>query len=141
MGLILQLAYNELLLFCNTLLYLDCASDFGYNNFPWEGWRPLGDGSLTASSTGASFYDFENNGGDCTNFISQCIFAGSGVMNYTPTFGWYYNSQYSRAPAWTGVQYLYNFLISNRSVGPYGKPSDESNCQTGDIIQLKLEGE
>ena len=83
-----------------------------------------------------AFYDFENNGGDCTNFISQCIFAGSGVMNYTPTFGWYYNSQYSRAPAWTGVQYLYNFLTLNRSVGPYGKQSDEDVCQAGDIIQL-----
>lgn len=43
-----------------TLLYWDCASDFGYNNFPWEGWRPLGDGSLTASSPGAEFYDFAN---------------------------------------------------------------------------------
>ena len=88
-----------------------------------------------------AFYDFENNGGDCTNFISQCIFAGSGVMNYTPTFGWYYNSQYSRAPAWTGVQYLYNFLTLNRSVGPYGKQSDEDVCQAGDIIQLIIEGD
>lgn len=42
------------------ILYWDCASDFGYNNFPWEGWRPLGDGSLTASNTGASFYSFSN---------------------------------------------------------------------------------
>ncbi len=42
------------------VLYLDCASDFGYNNFPWEGYRALGDGSFTASNTGASFYGFGN---------------------------------------------------------------------------------
>ncbi len=30
------------------------------------------------------YLDFENMGGDCTNFASQCIYAGSGVMNYTP---------------------------------------------------------
>ena len=36
------------------------------------------------------YYDFSDLGGDCTNFASQCIYAGSGVMNYTPTYGWYY---------------------------------------------------
>ena len=30
------------------------------------------------------FYDYEHLGGDCTNFASQCIYAGSGVMNFTP---------------------------------------------------------
>lgn len=42
-----------------TLLYMDCASDFGYNNFSWEGYRPLGDGSATPASPGNSFYDFK----------------------------------------------------------------------------------
>ena len=37
-----------------------------------------------------AFYDYETIGGDCTNFASQCIYAGTGVMNYTLTFGWYY---------------------------------------------------
>lgn len=41
-----------------SLLYLDCGSDIGYNNFPWEGWRPWGDGSLSSSSPGATFYGF-----------------------------------------------------------------------------------
>lgn len=41
-----------------TLLYLDCASDFSYNNFSWEGYTPLGNGTLTASNSGSSFYDF-----------------------------------------------------------------------------------
>lgn len=41
-----------------TLLYQDCASDIGYNNFKWENWKPLGNGSLTAADPGASFYGF-----------------------------------------------------------------------------------
>lgn len=40
------------------LLYWDCGSDYGYNNFSWEGLRPIGDGSLSANSVGWSLYDF-----------------------------------------------------------------------------------
>lgn len=49
--------YNGLL-DANAILYLDCGSDIGYNNFPWEGWRPWGDGSLSSGNTGASFYSY-----------------------------------------------------------------------------------
>ena len=37
-----------------------------------------------------AFYDFSEIGGDCTNFASQCLYAGTGIMNFTPDFGWYY---------------------------------------------------
>lgn len=83
-----------------------------------------------------AFYDFENIGGDCTNFASQCIYAGCRVMNYTPTYGWYYISLERRAPAWTGVEYLRNFLVTNRSVGPYGKEVSEDGVMPGDIVQF-----
>jgi len=43
------------------------------------------------------------------------------VMNYTPVMGWYYNSTYDRTPSWSGVEYLYNFLIGNQGVGPYAR--------------------
>lgn len=29
------------------------------------------------------YYNYDNLGGDCTNFISQCIFAGAEHMNYS----------------------------------------------------------
>ena len=83
-----------------------------------------------------AYYDFENLGGDCTSFASQCIYAGCGVMNYTPTFGWYYIDANRRAPAWTGVQYLYNFLTTNKSVGPYAVETGPDEMEPGDIIQL-----
>lgn len=57
-------------------------------------------------------------------------------MNYTKTFGWYYNSPNDRAPAWTGVTYLYNFLVNNKGVGPFAEESDLDGAQPGDIIQL-----
>lgn len=42
------------------LLYWDCGSDYGYNNFSWEGMRPIGDGSLSANNVGWSLYDFDH---------------------------------------------------------------------------------
>lgn len=89
-----------------------------------------------AFSRNPAYYDFENLGGDCTNFASQCIYAGSGVMNFTPTFGWYYRSSYNRSPSWTGVPYLYNFLTSNTGVGPFASVATQNEMQPGDIIQL-----
>ena len=43
-----------------------------------------------ACSRNPRFYDYENIGGDCTNFASQCLYAGTDIMNFTPVFGWYY---------------------------------------------------
>ena len=88
------------------------------------------------------FYDYENIGGDCTNFASQCILAGEGVMNYTPTWGWYYINANEKAPAWTGVEYLYRFLVrQNRSIGPVGRECAIGEIRPGDIIQLRFSGE
>ena len=87
------------------------------------------------------YYDFEKIGGDCTNFSSQAIFAGSGVMDYTPTFGWYYINANDRAPAWTGVVYLYNYLTRERAaVGPVARDTSLYEVEAGDIIQLSFDG-
>ena len=82
------------------------------------------------------FYNFTGIGGDCTNFISQCILAGCCTMNCRETFGWYYNSSYDRTPSWTGVQYLYDFLTANEGSGPWGRDADIDELQIGDIVQL-----
>ena len=89
-----------------------------------------------ALSRNPAYYDFEKIGGDCTNFASQCIYAGAQVMNYTPVMGWYYRSSYDRTPSWSGVEYLYNFLINNKSVGPYACAVSENEVMPGDVFQL-----
>jgi hypothetical protein len=86
------------------------------------------------------YTDFKGMGGDCTNFASQVIYAGAGVMNYTPIMGWYYRSINDRAPAWTGVQFLYNFLTSNKGAGPVAVTSDIAKIMPGDVIQLSFNG-
>ena len=83
-----------------------------------------------------AFYDFSRIGGDCTNFASQCIYAGAGVMNYTPVLGWFYKSANDRTASWTGVEYLYNFLTSNEGAGPYAKVVPLDKLEVGDIVQL-----
>lgn len=39
------------------LLYWDGTSDFGYDQFSWEGYTPIGNGTVTATS-GRDWYDF-----------------------------------------------------------------------------------
>ena len=86
-----------------------------------------------------AFLDFQELGGDCTNFASQCIFAGAGIMNYTPVYGWYYINGNNRTASWTGVVYLYNFLTQNEGVGPYAREVDITEIQPGDVCQLALD--
>ena len=83
-----------------------------------------------------AYYNFNLIGGDCTNFASQCIYAGAEVMNFTPVTGWYYKSVNDRSPSWTGVEYLYNFLTANEGVGPFAKEVPLSELEPGDIVQL-----
>ena len=94
-----------------------------------------------AYSRNPSFYDYEELGGDCTNFASQCIYAGTGIMNFTPTYGWYYIDPDDKAPAWTGVEYLYNFLTRRTpSAGPFAGEVPPERIRPGDIVQLSFDG-
>ena len=83
------------------------------------------------------FNDYSPYGGNCTNFASQCLLAGALVMNFEPTFGWYYRSDSDRAPAWTGVPFFYRFLTENVGEGPYA--TEQESLEGGDFIQLGSE--
>lgn len=89
------------------------------------------------------FIDFAGRGGDCTNFVSQCILAGCCTMNFTTDFGWYYITSENRAPAWSSVEFLYDFLTGNPifisengGIGPYGIEVGDSEVREGDVVQL-----
>ena len=111
---------------------------------PYDRMRAVEYAKTWALSRNPLFFDFTGQGGNCTNFVSQCIFAGCGVMNYTPTFGWYYRTPEDRAPAWTGVNELFRFLTGapelieeNGGAGPYAEPiTVPMQIDLGDVIQL-----
>lgn len=104
-----------------------------------------------AFSRNPAYYDFSSIGGDCTNFASQCLFAGCKTMNYTPVSGWFYRSANDRSAAWTGVEYFYRFLTNNRGdgsetppflgavgsgAGPFAEEVPPEKLEIGDFVQL-----
>lgn len=87
-----------------------------------------------------AYYSFDKLGGDCTSFISQCLYAGYPEMNYSKN-GWFYRNAGSRAPAWTGVEFLYSFLTSGGSrPGPRARQTGLMDLEVGDIVQLSFDG-
>ncbi len=91
-----------------------------------------------AYSRNPNYYDYEFLGGDCTNYASQCLYAGVPVMNFMPTFGWYYLSGNDKAPAWTGVPFFFNFITrGERSEGPFGVETSIYGLEMGDFVQFR----
>lgn len=86
------------------------------------------------------YYNFDAVGGDCTNFASQCIYAGSQKMNYAKDVGWYYKDGNHKSPSWSGVEYLYQFLIQNQGVGLQAIETVQNKIEKGDIVQLSFDG-
>lgn len=96
---------------------------------------------LWAYGRNPAYYNYEKIGGDCTNFVSQCIFAGSKIMNYSEN-GWFYISGNNKSPSWSGVSFLRNFLVANTGgIGPFAQEVNIKDMLPGDIIQLSFEGQ
>lgn len=96
-----------------------------------------------ALSRNPLFINFAGRGGDCTNFVSQCVYAGSCQMNFAENFGWYYITETERAPAWSSVEYFHDFLVGvptfasqNGGIGPFGIDVDATGVLEGDVVQL-----
>lgn len=100
-----------------------------------------------------AYYKTES-GNDCTNFVSQSMYAGEG--KYPPdtsgmgsggsyTYDWYYvfnnpsgTQNGSGSLPWIQVQSQYDFIIGNTSrKGPYGAAATFADTSLGDIAQIK----
>lgn len=110
---------------------------------PYDRGRAVEYAKAWARSRNPLFFNFTGRGGDCTNFVSQCVLAGSCTMDYTKDFGWYYISPDDRAPAWTSVEFFYdfitgqpNFASENMGIGPFGREVARRDVEQGDVIQL-----
>lgn len=106
------------------------------NVIPYQRARAVAYAQRWALSRNPAYYSFNGLGGDCTNFVSQCVYAGAGVMNPTPDTGWYYYDLNNRSAAWTGVAYFYQFMVTNQGIGPFAALTERSALEPGDVIQL-----
>jgi len=92
-----------------------------------------------AFSRNPLFYNFAGIGGDCTSFISQCIYAGCCEMNFSRENGWYYVNLNDRSPSWSGVSFFYHFMVTNQENGPFAIETNAGGMEIGDVIQLQNE--
>lgn len=84
--------------------------------------------------------NFNDMGGDCTNYASQVIFSGGASMIKNQNNNWYYYGYNNRSPSWTGVNELSSFLHRKGGIGVHGEDYlKASELLVGDIIQLDLE--
>lgn len=95
-----------------------------------------------AYSRNPAYYNYNKLGGDCTNFVSQCLFQGARVMNYRVLYGWYYRNANDKSPSWTGVPFLHAFLTrADGGPGPLAEEIGVESIRPGDIVQLSFDGE
>ncbi len=88
----------------------------------------------------SKFYNFDSLGGDCTNFVSQCLFYGGINMDYSPN-GWYYFSLNNRSPSFSGVNEFFNYAISNnKQTGIRARVVTIDKVEIGDVVQMLQKG-
>lgn len=94
-----------------------------------------------ATNPSSSYHYYK--GKDCTNFISQCLYAGGikqHVGNAYDKNCWYYKTSTNRSSSWTGAPEFYYYINSDvskikKSNGSWG------TVEIGDIIQTKVDGQ
>lgn len=78
---------------------------------------------------------------DCTNFISQCLFAGGMLMHGAPARGqgwWYVNNNWSFS--WSVAHSHYWYLTGLAQVGEISQVRTAPELYPGDIICYDFEG-
>lgn len=101
-----------------------------------------------ALSRNPKFQDYEEWGGNCTNYISQCVNAGGIPMD---PYGdnvmkeWYWYSDKKRTPSWTAAQPFFEYFTRNNNdntnnFGVYATESNYEEMELGDIVQLIKDG-
>ena len=108
------------------------------NIFPYNRKAAYNYAKRWAFERNPKYYNFEYIGGDCTNFASQVLKAGGCIMNYKKWMGWYYDNVNHRSPSWTGVEYIYDFLVNNEGPGPIAKACSIDEVEVGDLVQINF---
>ncbi|KAF0193390.1 MAG: hypothetical protein FD169_2534 [Bacillota bacterium] len=90
-----------------------------------------------------AYIDFSLLGGDCTNYVSQCLRAGNvpdDVSGHQGSQWWYNLNTHQYTPSWTSVSALYNYLMFNTLGGPKGTiATDPMLIARGDLVQTDFQ--
>ena len=92
------------------------------------------------------FWNYEQWGGDCTNYVSQCLYAGGipfDTAGIDVRYHWYWYNDTNRTPSWTAADSL-KFYMENNNVDQDGSPSlglkaiqvGLEQLLRGDLVQL-----
>ncbi len=84
---------------------------------------------------------------DCTNYVSQCLYAGSAPMNYTDRrdAGWWYkgrkNGQESWSYSWSVSNSLERYLAASKSGLKAQQMKSPYELEIGDVITYDWDGD
>lgn len=93
----------------------------------------------------AQYGDFTDLGGDCTNFVSQCIHAGGIPMDTVGPYYWKYygmtpnetSNTIGRSASWTGAQQFKSYAQNNSGYGLNATLQGSIyGMDTGDVVLL-----
>lgn len=97
------------------------------------------------------WYNFQDEGGNCQNYASQCLLTGGIPMDYTGDLQWKCyitdpiyepeingeEEQAGRTRSWVNVGYFYNYALNNEGKGLVAEPNANIYyAEPGDIIMV-----
>lgn len=89
--------------------------------------------------------DYEHFAVDCTNYVSQCLYAGGGIMNYTGRRekGWWYRheKQAQWSYSWSVSHSLFHYLATSTSHLQASMVPTASQLTIGDVIIYDWDGD
>ena len=81
------------------------------------------------SNYNPKYSNYNSIGGDCANFVSQCLLAGGFSMDNA----WYWKAYSNHSGSWTVAGELRNYLVNSKGCQIITNPSD-SQVSVGDVI-------
>ncbi len=91
------------------------------------------------STTGTHWKNYAKWGGNCTNFVSQCLYAGEIPFDHagdTILEQWYWYSDTYRTPSWTGADAFRQYALQDKKRGLVALQATMQEMEKGDVVQL-----
>ena len=85
------------------------------------------------------YYDFDDEGGNCQNFASQCLVKGGMVMDESGDCQWYYNNHLDYVAPWVHVTSFRDYCNENEGKGLVCEVGENMYyAEPGDIVQVGI---